>query len=157
MKTFIKLIQPEEMERAELYVHKKDESVRQLAWYIEQEQHRRILLTCLKEGDIVKLPCSEIDYIETVQEKQLVHTAGDTLEIKMRLYELERILPYSFIRISKSVILNSDHVKQYRPMVNGLMAAILPNSAIVFISRKYLKEVRSRILEVQNERKSTTL
>lgn len=76
------------------------------------------------------------------------------MEVKKRLYELERLLPPGFIRISKSVIMNMDRVTAYRPMVNGLMAASFPNNDIVYISRKYLKDVRSHIMEVRNERKS---
>ena len=50
--------------------------------------------------------------------------------------------------------MNMDHVKTYKPMVNGLMAAAFTDSSVVYISRKYLKDVRSHIMEVRNERKS---
>ena len=69
------------------------------------------------------------------------------------MYSIDRTTS-GFIRISKSVIMNMDHVKTYKPMVNGLMAAAFTDSSVVYISRKYLKDVRSQIMEVRNERKS---
>lgn len=56
-----------------------------------------------------------------------------------------------FLRISRSVILNLDRVKRYRPLINGLMEVKLENGELVYISRKYLREVRDRILDSINE------
>lgn len=61
------------------------------------------------------------------------------------------MLPSSFLRISRSVILNLDRVKRYRPLINGLMEVKLENGELVYISRKYLREVRDRILDSMNE------
>ena len=77
----------------------------------------------------------------------LIHTKSDVYEYKNRLYELEKILPWKFIRISKSTILNLEKVLVYNPKLNGLMEVKLKNSDITYISRKYLKEVRNRIVE----------
>lgn len=55
------------------------------------------------------------------------------------------------MRISRSVILNLDRVKRYRPLINGLMEVKLENGELVYISRKYLREVRDRILDSMNE------
>lgn len=154
MQTLVRVVPGQEPEHAEFYVHQKDRAIERLVEYVEQERYHSILLTCYRGNEIVQLPESSICFIETVREKQLVHTAVEILEVKKRLYELERLLPPGFIRISKSVIMNMDRVTAYRPMVNGLMAASFPNNDIVYISRKYLKDVRSHIMEVRNERKS---
>lgn len=154
MQTLVRVVPGQEPEHAEFYVHQKDRAIERLVEYVEQERYHSILLTCYRGNEIVQLPESSICFIETVWEKQLVHTDAEILEVKKRLYELERLLPPGFIRISKSVIMNMDRVTAYRPMVNGLMAASFPNNDIVYISRKYLKDVRSHIMEVRNERKS---
>ena len=140
MKTLIREIPQEEPEHADLYVHRRDQAVLRLAEYVEQEEFRSVILTCFCGEKIERIPSSEIDH--------------GTLEVRKRLYELEHLLPSGFIRISKSVIMNMDHVKTYKPMVNGLMAAAFTDSSVVYISRKYLKDVRSQIMEVRNERKS---
>lgn len=154
MQTLVRVVPGQEPEHAEFYVHQKDRAIERLVEYVEQERYHSILLTCYRGNEIVQLPESSICFIETVRKKQLVHTDAEILEVKKRLYELERLLPPGFIRISKSVIMNMDRVTAYRPMVNGLMAASFPNNDIVYISRKYLKDVRSHIMEVRNERKS---
>ena len=154
MQTLVRVVPGQEPEHAEFYVHQKDRAIERLVEYVEQERYHSILLTCYRGNEIVQLPESSICFIETVREKQPVHTDAEILEVKKRLYELERLLPPGFIRISKSVIMNMDRVTAYRPMVNGLMAASFPNNDIVYISRKYLKDVRSHIMEVRNERKS---
>ena len=43
------------------------------------------------------------------------------------------------------MILNTDQVKVYRPLANGLMAAELGDGQVVYISRKYLKELLLRL------------
>ena len=73
-------------------------------------------------------------------------TVNIIYEYKSKLYELEKILPEKFIRISKSTILNLEKVLVYNPLMNGLMEAKLINNETTYISRKYLKEVRIRIL-----------
>ncbi|MDZ7542802.1 LytTR family transcriptional regulator, partial [Clostridium perfringens] len=88
---------------------------------------------------------NDIFYVETNKDTLLIHTNNQTYESKNRLYELEKILPPKFIRISKSTILNLEKVSMYSPLLNGLMEAKLINSETAYISRKYLKEVRNRI------------
>ena len=55
------------------------------------------------------------------------------------------------ISSSRSVLLNLDRVTRYRPLINGLMEVKLENGELVYISRKYLREVRDRILDSRNE------
>ena len=133
MKINIKAVSHEVEESADLYIHEKDEAVDRLVEYLEQD-----------------FPSPEIYLIETVNEKQVVHTKEETYETNRRLYELERLLPSNFIRISKSVIMNIDKVRTYTPMLNGLMKVSMINSQVTYISRKYLKEVKDRILEVRH-------
>ena len=96
---------------------------------------------------IIKRDSSILKYfIETTKNSLLIHIENDIYEYKSKLYELEKILPEKFIRISKSTILNLEKVLVYNPLMNGLMEAKLINNETTYISRKYLKEVRIRIL-----------
>ena len=150
MKVNIKTIIRESEESADLYIHERDDTVDRLVEYLEQDLFRSVMLMCQKGEKICRVPSLEIYLIETVNEKQVVHTEQETYELNKRLYELERLLPSNFIRISKSVIMNIDKVRNYTPMLNGLMKVSLLNSQVTYISRKYLKEVKDRILEVRN-------
>lgn len=150
MKVNIRTIGHEAEEFADLHIQKQDDAVDRLVEYLEQDLFRSITLLCQREEKICRVSSFEIYFIETVKEKQMVHTGQETYELNKRLYELERLLPSNFIRISKSVILNIDKVGTYTPMLNGLMKVSLLNSEVTYISRKYLKEVRDRILEVKH-------
>jgi len=150
MKIKIKTVSQEVEESADLYIHEKDEAVDRLVEYLEQDLFRTVTLLCQREEKICRVPSPEIYLIETVNEKQVVHTKEETYETNRRLYELERLLPSNFIRISKSVIMNIDKVRNYTPMLNGLMKVSMINSQVTYISRKYLKEVKDRILEVRH-------
>lgn len=145
MKVTIQAIDKEKEEFVELFIHEKNESIKNIIDYIENEKYRIIKLSCYKNGKIYKVKSDDIYFVETTKNTLLIHTENDIYEYKNRLYELEKILPSKFIRISKSTILNLEKVLIYNPLLNGLMEVRLINSEITYISRKYLKEVRSRI------------
>ncbi|EKY25480.1 LytTr DNA-binding domain protein [Clostridium celatum DSM 1785] len=145
MKVSVHEIGIEKDEFIDLYIHEKNKSIDILIDYIENEKYASIKLSCYKKEEIFKIKSDDIYYIETSRDKLLVHTRNEIYEYKNRLYELEKILPSKFIRISKSTILNLEMVMSYNPMFNGLMEVKLNNLEITYISRKYLKEVRERI------------
>ena len=145
MKVSVHEIGIEKDEFIDLYIHEKNKSIDILIDYIENEKYASIKLSCYKKEELFKIKSDDIYYIETSRDKLLVHTRNEIYEYKNRLYELEKILPSKFIRISKSTILNLEMVMSYNPMFNGLMEVKLNNLEITYISRKYLKEVRERI------------
>ena len=110
MKVNIRTIGHEAEEFADLHIQKQDDAVDRLVEYLEQDLFRSITLLCQREEKICRVSSFEIYFIETVKEKQMVHTGQETYELNKRLYELERLLPSNFIRVSKSVILNIDKV-----------------------------------------------
>ena len=60
-----------------------------------------------KNGTTHFLNLSDIYYIETVDGKVFLYTAGDTFETKARIYQLEEKLSGTpFARVSKSAMVN---------------------------------------------------
>ncbi|MDR0875735.1 MAG: LytTR family transcriptional regulator, partial [Clostridiales Family XIII bacterium] len=49
----------------------------------------------------------EILFFETEGKKIYAHTRDEVFEAKLRLYELEELLPRSFLRVSKSAIVGT--------------------------------------------------
>ena len=138
MKVSVHEIGIEKDEFIDLYIHEKNKSIDILIDYIENEKYASIKLSCYKKEEIFKIKSDDIYYIETSRDKLLVHTRNEIYEYKNRLYELEKILPSKFIRISKSTILNLEMVMSYNPMFNGLMKVKLNNLEITYISVCYL-------------------
>lgn len=149
MKVSIKRILADQKEEALLRLAEEDSSTEKLRTYIETDSWRKVSVLCKKKEELHRVDSDTIFYVESVNEVQAVHTADEVYETRERLYILEKELPASFIRISRSVILNLEKVRLYRPILNGLMEAGLENGESVYISRRYLKEIRDRILEAE--------
>lgn len=145
MKISVQEIESDKEEFIDLYIHEKTNSINTLIDYIENEKYKSIKLSCYKKDQLFKIKSDDIFYVETNKDTLLIHTNNETYESKHRLYELEKMLPSNFIRISKSTILNLEKVQLYKPLLNGLMEVQLINLEKTYISRKYLKEVRNSI------------
>lgn len=134
-----------EQEEADLRVKQGHNSLDELYRIITQETYKDRTLNVTIGENKYKLNCKHVFYIESMDDKVWVHTNKKEFEYKKKLYELEEELPESFVRISKSVILNLDQVEHYSPQLNGIMKAVLNNGKEVYISRKYLKTLRYKI------------
>lgn len=155
MKISITITDPADEEHADLYVHEYTAAIKHLADYIESDAYRSMTILCTRGRDspaqLYPIQCKDIFFIESIDETQIIHTEHEVYKSKKRLYELESLLPANFIRISKAVIINIEKVKNYKPMFNGLMQVRFHNEETAFISRKYLKKVRSKIMEARYE------
>lgn len=147
MKTEIIYVDKAEMEKVILEVMKGHSSLNELMKIIQEESYKEKKILVSKDGNQYQLNCKHINYIESEKEKTKVHTNQKVFISKKRLYELEKELPEEFVRIGKGIILNINQVDYYRPQMNGLMKAVLRNEEVVFISRKYLREIRNKILK----------
>lgn len=95
------------------------------------------------------IPLAEILFFETGIHGVEAHTVDDIFETRHRLYELEELLPGSFMRISKSAILNT---RKVYAVTRNLTAA----SAIefqrthkqVYVSRSYYKPLKTKLEEM---------
>jgi len=145
MKVEIRYISYPEEECAVLQVFQNHPGIIKLQETIEKSTYQTIMLPCFFGEERYSISCEHILYIETIQDKLFVHTGSKIYEAKKRLYELEEILPKQFVRISKSAIMNLKQVEHYSPLANGLMKATFYNGEETYISRKYLRLLRTKI------------
>ena len=62
------------------------------------------------------------------------------------LYELEEALAGTeFVRASKSLIVNFDHVRALRPYLNARLELVLDNGESVIASRQYAPAIKQKI------------
>ncbi|WP_208560480.1 LytTR family DNA-binding domain-containing protein [Marinilactibacillus kalidii] len=86
----------------------------------------------------------DIYYVETVENKTFLYTESKVLENKEKLYKLEKLLQEtSFVRISKSVLLNMNYLESVRPMHNYRLEAHLKNGEKQVINRHYIQRVKT--------------
>ncbi len=123
-----------EADRLERAVREALESSREMAVY--------------KEDGVYYLPLPDILFFETEGEAVYAHTADDMYAAKKRLYELEELLPNTFMRVSKSTVLNLSAVSSVtRTFPSACTAQFLCTHKQVYVSRSYYKLLRERLEE----------
>ena len=96
------------------------------------------------------VPCEDILFFETAGGKVQAHTAEHMYDCSYRLYELEELLPRSFMRASKSCLANTAKVSGLtRSFTGGSEVSFRNCHKQVFISRMYDKAFREKIRETR--------
>lgn len=93
-------------------------------------------------------PLDKILFFETEEHGVRAHTPDQIYDTQYRLYELEEMLPGTFMRVSKSTILNLQHI--YSITKNLTAASVVQFSGThkqVYVSRNYYKPLKSRLEE----------
>ncbi|MDD4371150.1 MAG: LytTR family DNA-binding domain-containing protein [Anaerostipes sp.] len=97
------------------------------------------------------LTLDEILFFETEKQKIMAHTGDEIYETKYKLYELEELLPKYFLRVSKSTILNVTTVRSIQRNITSTSLVTLKNTyKQVFVSRRYYKELKEKLIEMRN-------
>jgi len=121
-----------------------DDNVQKLQDFISNLSAPKI--TFYKDSEEFYMPLENILFFETDGEQVFAHTAGDAFKVKLRLYELEEILPRPFIRIAKGTIVNT---KQIYAINKNLTSAskISFNSTHkhIYASRHYYRSLREKM------------
>lgn len=93
-------------------------------------------------------------FFETSDKNIDAHTNDDVYQIKYKLYELENMLPNNFIRVSKSTILNINHIYSINHNITSSSTVEFHKSyKQVYVSRFYYKELKERLKERKNYEK----
>ena len=100
-----------------------------------------------REDEQFLVDTAQIVYLETAENRVLVHTAADTYESKQKLYELMTQLGrQSFVQVSKSTIVNLSFVKSIQAEFSGNYLIKLKNrKEKLTLSRKYFRDFKERI------------
>ncbi|SER33208.1 transcriptional regulator, LytTR family [Gracilibacillus ureilyticus] len=89
---------------------------------------------------------NDIDFIYAEKRKVFACMGQRNLEIKMKLYEIENILaPYNFMRFSKSVIGNLNHIARFELSFNGNLCVYFHSGTKEYITRKYVGPIKNRL------------
>ncbi len=94
------------------------------------------------------LSLNEILFFETDETGISAHTKTDAYQTKYKLYELEDVLPGFFMRVSKSTILNTNHIYSIdRNLTASSVVAFFGTHKQVYVSRYYYKPLISKLEE----------
>lgn len=96
---------------------------------------------------IVRFRLEDVYYFEALDEKVFAYTKEQVCEIKMRLYEVERLYEaFHFVRCSKSVVINLMLLESISPALNGRFFAHMKNGERLMISRQYAPKMKKIVM-----------
>ena len=140
MKLETRKIPENEPETVEIRYHWITDEIQEIVSFVKSRQGQ---LSAARDGKRFEVPVVDLFYAESVDERVFLYTASDSYEIRMKLDELEDLLENkSFLRISKSMIVNLMKISSVRPALNGRFSAVLKNGEEVIISRKYVPALK---------------
>lgn len=106
------------------------------------------VIKCSADDTEMWINASEIYYIESVDKRSFVYAEKSVYRTELRLYQLiDELSSAGFVQISKSCILNLNYLQSVRALSNSRMEGILSNGERVSITRRYIPEIKAKLLE----------
>lgn len=141
-------IDPDSEEEIIIKCKEANDEVLRIYSLLTERKNSEIELLLNGETHFVKL--SELLFFETDGTKTAAHTKNRMYYTDLKLYELEEQLPSSFMRISKSAIINTKAVTSMRREITGICEAFFPDTPKkVYISRSYYHSFKNKIYETR--------
>lgn len=129
---------------AEIHTNEITDNIQQAITLLEDDS-KRDMLAVKKGKDITFLQFDEIFMIRVEDKQVKVYTQNNNYEVKKALYQIEESLNQSFVRISKTTIVNIKKIDHVAPSLRGMMFIMLKNGLKDNISRKYLPEFKKSL------------
>lgn len=121
--------------------NKIDDKVRKIMSLLEDE---KFIIGKLNNRSY-QIMINDIYYIEANEDRVFLYCKDKVYETNLRLYELENKLgTCSFIRISKSSLLNLNKLDNVKALLNGRYEAMLINNEKLIITRHYVSSFKKK-------------
>ncbi len=102
-------------------------------------------IAAFTEDDVKMLLFADIECITILDGKTIaIDRSGTKYRLKLRLYELEELLPASFIRINKSAIANKNRLERFTASFNGAVDAVFKCGYRDYVSRRCFSAIKRR-------------
>lgn len=142
--TFELTINPDTEEQVSAIVHRKSKFTLDLEALIMAYNGTDRIMGYTQE-DMKPLPISDIACINVQGGKTYaIDCNGQRYRLKQRLYELEAILPGSFIRLSKSALGNEKHLDRFQASFSGAVDAVFTCGIKEYVSRRCFADIKRR-------------
>ncbi len=98
------------------------------------------------DDDIKMLVFSDIECITVLDGKTYaIDSKNHRYRLKQRLYELEALLPSSFIRINKSTLANENRLDRFAVTYSGGVDAVFKCGYTEYVSRRCFAQIKRRL------------
>lgn len=130
-------------EKVVVYCQKETENILLIEKAINEIQCGNKKLCLSDNGKDIFVFAKNILFIEALDGKVYVHTVSQSYTSQNKLYELEKILPSFFIRISKSTLVNMNYFKSIKREKSGIGQLFISDlSKPLYFSRMYYKNIK---------------
>jgi two-component system, LytTR family, response regulator len=121
-----------------------EERVRTLVADVRESELQRIMVK--SGGRVIFLRTTDVDWIEADGDYACLHTQGKKHLIRARISELETRLPSgSFVRIHRSIIVNTGRIKEMQPLYHGDYAVLLLDGTRLTMTRSFRERVFQKL------------
>lgn len=93
----------------------------------------------------VRLYLNEVYCFSVENNRVYAVTETEKYEMKLRLYQLEKIADKTFVKINQSCIANIKKIERFDASVSGTMRVIFKNGYTDYVSRRQVKNVKERL------------
>lgn len=148
MRARIEKIEDDRTEEVVVYCRRITPEIESLIEKLNQKDSSRPVPSFFKGDEQYYLSLREILFFETDKDKVYAHTADNSYEVKLRLYELEAVLPDYFVRSSKSTIVSILHIFSIQKGLTRVCQITFRHThKEVFGSRVYSNELYRKLNE----------
>ena len=138
------IIDPSKDEEVVATVHEASSLTRQIEELVLQytgTDH----LTAYTEDEMKLLPFAQIECITVLDGKTYaIDIRNGKYRLRQRLYELEAVLPSSFIRINKSTFANEARIERFITTFSGAVDAVFRCGYREYVSRRCFSKIKRR-------------
>lgn len=146
MKVKIEILEGLEEEEVVIKCGSLNDAVVSLQNYISKQGGGKRCLALTNGETEYYVPLEDIYFFETEGREIRAHTAEQIFVCGYRLYELEELLPGSFMRISKSTIVNLEHIYSItRNLTASSEVEFVGSKKKALVSRSYYKALVERL------------
>lgn len=148
MKVRLEIVEGTAEEEVVIRCRQINEQIQRLQKMISEELPGGLQMTFYKGSQEFYFPLKNITFFETEENSVYAHTRNDTYRIRYRLYELEELLPRSFVRVSKSAIVNVGQILMVnRNLASSSLILFYKSHKQLYVSRRYYKNLSERLNE----------
>ena len=124
--------------------HQPSELIEQIESLVRNHENKDRIVA-YTEDDMLIFKFSQIECITILDGKTyIIDDKGKHYRLKLRLYELEQMLPSYFIRINKSSFANENRIKKFAATFSGAVDAVFMCGYREYVSRRCFAVIKRR-------------
>lgn len=125
------------------------QNIKEIQELVERQNATQTVMTFYQDTTEFYLEVGDILFFETEERHVLAHTSDDIYSTQSRLYELEENLPFQFVRISKSCIVNVTKILALTKSLSNCLIQFQNSHKQVYASRRYYKPLQERLKKLR--------